>query len=88
MSQVYQTMKIEKLSQMIPFFDFLIVEKISVDAVKHSFISLKVDHAKGVVLFSNQVSYRLPPCLGVIICMVCQDVYLVFQIMSVCLHLL
>lgn len=54
MSQVYQTMKIEKLSQMIPFFDFLVVEKISVDAVKHSFISLKVDHAKGVVLFGNQ----------------------------------
>ncbi|KAI3440483.1 Eukaryotic translation initiation factor 3-like protein [Psidium guajava] len=54
MSQVYQTMKIEKLSQMIPFFDFLVVEKISVDAVKHSFISLKVDHAKGVVLFGSQ----------------------------------
>ncbi|GKV07478.1 hypothetical protein SLEP1_g19253 [Rubroshorea leprosula] len=52
-SQVYQTMKIENLSQMIPFFDFSMVEKISVDAVKHNFIAMKVDHMKGVVLFGN-----------------------------------
>ncbi|XP_022719484.1 eukaryotic translation initiation factor 3 subunit A-like isoform X2 [Durio zibethinus] len=52
-SQVYQTMKIESLSQIIPFFDFSVVEKISVDAVKHSFIAMKFDHMKGVVLFGN-----------------------------------
>ncbi|GMI84441.1 eukaryotic translation initiation factor 3A [Hibiscus trionum] len=52
-SQVYQTMKIESLSQIIPFFDFSMVEKISVDAVKHKFIALKVDHMKGVVLFGR-----------------------------------
>ncbi|XVF41821.1 hypothetical protein PTKIN_Ptkin01aG0311300 [Pterospermum kingtungense] len=52
-SQVYQTMKIESLSQMIPYFDFSMVEKISVDAVKHNFIAMKVDHMKGVVLFGN-----------------------------------
>ncbi|XVE63100.1 hypothetical protein DITRI_Ditri06bG0172600 [Diplodiscus trichospermus] len=52
-SQVYQTMKIESLSQMIPFFDFYMVERISVDAVKHNFIAMKVDHMKGVVLFGN-----------------------------------
>ncbi|EXC11331.1 Eukaryotic translation initiation factor 3 subunit A [Morus notabilis] len=52
-SQVYQTMKIECLSQMIPFYDFSVVEKISVDAVKHNFIAMKVDHMKGVVLFGN-----------------------------------
>ncbi|XVF05993.1 hypothetical protein REPUB_Repub06bG0009600 [Reevesia pubescens] len=52
-SQIYQTMRIESLSQMIPFFDFSMVEKISVDAVKHNFIAMKVDHMKGVVLFGN-----------------------------------
>ncbi|KAK8638623.1 hypothetical protein V6N13_137038 [Hibiscus sabdariffa] len=52
-SQVYQTMKIESLTQMIPFFNFSMVEKISVDAVKHKFIAMKVDHMKGVVLFGN-----------------------------------
>ena len=55
-SRVYQTLKIESLSQMIPFFDFPVVEKISVDAVKHNFIAMKVDHIKGVVLFGNLVS--------------------------------
>uniref|UniRef100_A0A5B6YHZ3 Eukaryotic translation initiation factor 3 subunit A n=1 Tax=Davidia involucrata TaxID=16924 RepID=A0A5B6YHZ3_DAVIN len=52
-SQVYQTMKIESLSKMIPFFDFSAVEKISVDAVKHNFIVMKVDHVKGAVVFGN-----------------------------------
>lgn len=52
-SQVYQTMKIESLSSMIPFFDFSVVEKISVDAVKYKFLAMKVDHIEGVVLFDN-----------------------------------
>ncbi|KAB1202174.1 Eukaryotic translation initiation factor 3 subunit A [Morella rubra] len=52
-SQVYQTLKIESLSKMIPFFEFPAVEKICVDAVKYNFISMKVDHMKGVVLFGN-----------------------------------
>ncbi|XP_050221099.1 eukaryotic translation initiation factor 3 subunit A [Mercurialis annua] len=52
-SQVYQTMKIESLSQMIPFFEFSVVEKISVDAVKHNFIAMKVDHVKNAILFGN-----------------------------------
>lgn len=51
-SQVYQTMTIESLSQMIPFFDFSTVEKISVDAVKHKFLTMKVDHMNGAVSFS------------------------------------
>ncbi|XP_021839380.1 eukaryotic translation initiation factor 3 subunit A [Spinacia oleracea] len=51
-SQVYQTMTIESLSQMIPFFDFSVVEKISVDAVKHKFLTMKVDHMNGAVSFS------------------------------------
>ncbi|XP_041017495.1 eukaryotic translation initiation factor 3 subunit A-like [Juglans microcarpa x Juglans regia] len=52
-SQVYQTLKIESLSQMIPFFEFPVVERISADAVKYNFIAMKVDHMKGVVLFGN-----------------------------------
>ncbi|XP_026457363.1 eukaryotic translation initiation factor 3 subunit A-like isoform X2 [Papaver somniferum] len=52
-SQVYQTMKIEVLSKMIPFFDFSVVEKISVDAIKSNFIAMKVDHQKGAVLFGS-----------------------------------
>ncbi|KDP23427.1 hypothetical protein JCGZ_23260 [Jatropha curcas] len=52
-SQVYQMMKIESLSQMIPFLDFSVVEKISVDAVKHNFLAMKVEHTKGVILFNN-----------------------------------
>ncbi|PQQ19815.1 eukaryotic translation initiation factor 3 subunit A [Prunus yedoensis var. nudiflora] len=52
-SQVYQTLKIECLSSMIPFYDFSVVEKIYVDAVKHNFIAMKVDHMKGVMLFGN-----------------------------------
>ncbi|KAI3839630.1 hypothetical protein MKX03_018688 [Papaver bracteatum] len=52
-SQVYQTMKIEVLSKMIPFFDFSVVEKVSVDAIKSNFIAMKVDHQKGAVLFGS-----------------------------------
>lgn len=50
-SNVYQSMKIENLAGMIPFFDFSVVEKISVDAVKQKFLSMKVDHMKNVVIF-------------------------------------
>ncbi|KAK4768980.1 hypothetical protein SAY86_027130 [Trapa natans] len=53
-SQVYQTMKIEGLDQLIPFFNFLVVEKVIVEAVKHKFLALKIDHAKGVVQFGDQ----------------------------------
>ncbi|KAJ3676233.1 hypothetical protein LUZ60_003645 [Juncus effusus] len=52
-SRVFQTMKIEMLSKMVPFFDFSSVEKISVDAVKYNFIAMKVDHLKGAVIFGN-----------------------------------
>ncbi|KAL3531838.1 hypothetical protein ACH5RR_005359 [Cinchona calisaya] len=53
-SQVYQTMKIENLSKMISFFNFAVVEKIFVDAIKHNFIAMKVDHMKGAVFFGRQ----------------------------------
>ncbi|KAM0934722.1 putative proteasome component (PCI) domain, eukaryotic translation initiation factor 3 subunit A [Dioscorea sansibarensis] len=52
-SQVYQSMKIEKLSMMIPFFDFSVVEKISVDAVKYNCIAMRIDHLKGAAHFGT-----------------------------------
>ncbi|KAG9138170.1 hypothetical protein Leryth_001397, partial [Lithospermum erythrorhizon] len=58
-SQVYQSVQIENLSEKIPFIDFSLVEKISVDAMKHKFISMKVDHMKGTIIFSNLVSWLL-----------------------------
>ena len=56
MSKIYQTIRIESLSQLVPFFEFSVVEKISVDAVKNNFVAMKVDHMKGVVIFGNLVS--------------------------------
>lgn len=56
---MYQTIQIDSLSRMIPFFDFVVVEKISVEAVKHNFIAMKVDHMKGAVFFGKQVHFSL-----------------------------
>ncbi|CAK9275979.1 unnamed protein product [Sphagnum jensenii] len=53
-SQVYQTMKISNLTNMIGFFDFSVVEKLTVDAVKYNFVQVKIDHLKGVVSFGSQ----------------------------------
>ncbi len=55
-SQVYQTMKISNLTNMIGFFDFSVVEKLTVDAVKYNFVQVQIDHLKGVVSFGSQVS--------------------------------
>lgn len=52
---MFQSVKIEKLSKMIPFFDFTVLEKIAVNAVKYNFVPMKVDHLKGAVLFGNVV---------------------------------
>lgn len=49
-------MSIESLAKMVPFFSFPAVEKLSVDAVKHDFVAMKVDHMKGAVIFSTLVS--------------------------------
>ena len=54
-SQVYQTMETVSLSKMILFYDFTIVENISVDVVKYNFLQLKIDHSKGIVQFGSQV---------------------------------
>ncbi|KAL6848276.1 hypothetical protein ACP4OV_022404 [Aristida adscensionis] len=52
-SRIFQSMKIDMLSKMIPFFDFAVVEKISVDAVKHNFVAMKVNHLSGAVHFGT-----------------------------------
>ncbi|GJN37643.1 hypothetical protein PR202_gb26619 [Eleusine coracana subsp. coracana] len=52
-SRIFQSMKISMLSKMIPFFDFAVVEKISVDAVKHNFLAMKVNHLSGAVHFGT-----------------------------------
>nr|XP_016435220.1 PREDICTED: eukaryotic translation initiation factor 3 subunit A-like [Nicotiana tabacum] len=53
-SQVYQTIQIGNLSKMIPFIDFAAIEKIAVDAVRHNFVAVKVDHMKHAVFFGKQ----------------------------------
>ena len=57
-------MKIDMLSKMIPFFDFNVVEKIAVDAVKHNFVAMKVNHLSGAVHFGNMVCDFILPSLG------------------------
>lgn len=57
---MYQTIQIGNLSKMIPFFDFAAIEKISVDAVRHNFVAIKVDHLNGSVLFGKQVQLYSP----------------------------
>ncbi len=65
-SQVYQTMKISNLTNMISFFDFSVVEKLAVDAVKYNFVQVKVDHLKGVVSFGSQVSILAAALSGIL----------------------
>lgn len=60
-SQVYQTMSIDNLSRIIPFFDFPVVEKISVDAVKNNFLTMKLDYRQGAIFFGNKVTILLIP---------------------------
>lgn len=52
---MYQTIKISNLTQMITFFDFSVVEKLVVEAVKYNFVQVKVDHLREVVSFGGQV---------------------------------
>ncbi|KAK6144992.1 hypothetical protein DH2020_021812 [Rehmannia glutinosa] len=43
------------------FFDFPIVEKISVDAVKNNFLAMKMDYRKGAIFFGNK-GHDTPSC--------------------------
>jgi translation initiation factor 3 subunit A len=55
-SHVYSTIKISELTRMVTFFDFSIVEKLIVEAVKYNYVQMKVDHLKEVVNFGSQVN--------------------------------
>ncbi|KAG0494571.1 hypothetical protein HPP92_005565 [Vanilla planifolia] len=52
-SKVYNSIKIETLSKMIPFMDFS-AEKISVNAVKYKFVAMVIDHQAGAVKFGDE----------------------------------
>eukprot|EP00850_Spirogloea_muscicola_P018491 SM000170S02663 [mRNA] locus=s170:22229:27800:- [translate_table: standard] len=53
-SQVYQTMRITNLAEMIPFGDFTYVEQLVVAAVKYNFVPMKINHKRRIVEFSGQ----------------------------------
>ncbi|XP_073150120.1 eukaryotic translation initiation factor 3 subunit A-like [Henckelia pumila] len=53
-SQVYQTISIDNLSKIIPFFDFSTVEKISVDSIKKNYLTMKVDYRKDAISFGSK----------------------------------
>ncbi|KAH1083708.1 hypothetical protein J1N35_023469 [Gossypium stocksii] len=59
-----------QLSKYVPAFEKLstlrLLKQISVDAVKHKFIALKVNQVKGVVLFGNMA--RTVGCLFLFLC--------------------
>ena len=52
-SQVYQTMKLETLQQMVPFMEFSQVERILVDATKGGAVSVRLDHQNKCVRFEG-----------------------------------
>lgn len=41
---------------MVTFFDFSIIEKLIVEAVKYNYVQMKVDHVREVVNFGSQVN--------------------------------
>lgn len=78
---------------MIPFFDFAAIENISVDAVTHNFVSIKLDHLYGSILFGKQIQLcsldvpficapmlvvRYPLCLS-IICVELHNFFSLFE---------
>ncbi len=52
-SQVYQTMKLETLQQMVPFLEFSQVERILVDATKGGAVAVRLDHQNKCVRFEG-----------------------------------
>ncbi|XP_073037677.1 eukaryotic translation initiation factor 3 subunit A-like isoform X1 [Primulina eburnea] len=53
-SQLYQTISIDNLSTIIPFFDFSTLEKISVDSIKYNFLTMIVDYRKSAIFFGSK----------------------------------
>ena len=52
-SQVYQTMKLETLQQMVPFLEFTQVERILVNCTKGGAVSARLDHQNKCIRFEG-----------------------------------
>eukprot|EP00891_Asterochloris_glomerata_P003711 jgi/Astpho2/3711/Aster-04897 len=51
LSQVYSVMRVDSLEALVPFMGFSDVEQLIVDAVKHDFLQVRIDHRNGTVHF-------------------------------------
>ncbi|KAK9833458.1 hypothetical protein WJX81_007146 [Elliptochloris bilobata] len=54
LSQVYSVMRVASLAALVPFFSFGEVEQFIVDAVKHNYLHVQIDHRNGTVHFGGQ----------------------------------
>lgn len=53
LSEVYSRMAIPQLASLVPFMTFAEVEAVVVDAVKHEYLALRVDHRSGTLTFGG-----------------------------------
>ncbi|MEW5303996.1 MAG: hypothetical protein WDW36_006639 [Sanguina aurantia] len=53
MSEVYSTVRISSLAELVPFATFNEVEAIIVDAVKFDYLQVHIDHRNGTLQFGN-----------------------------------
>lgn len=54
LSEVYSVMRISELAALVPFYTFAEVEAVVVDAVKHDYLQMRVDHRNGTLHFGSQ----------------------------------
>ncbi|PHT31919.1 hypothetical protein CQW23_28256 [Capsicum baccatum] len=59
LQQAHRTIQISDLSKKILFFDFAVIEKISMNAIRHNFVAIKVNQIKGDVFFGTQDAWRM-----------------------------
>ena len=53
LSSVYSVMRIDKLSQLVPFMSFPEVEAVLADAIKFGYIQVQIDHRSGTLHFGG-----------------------------------
>ncbi|KAF5827767.1 eukaryotic initiation factor [Dunaliella salina] len=54
LSEVYSTMRISTLAELVPFMPFSEVEGVVVDAVKSDYLQVRIDHRNGTLHFGSQ----------------------------------
>ena len=54
LSEVYSTLKISSLATLVPFATFGEIESVIVDAVRHNYLQVRVDHRNGTLHFGGQ----------------------------------